>query len=568
MLKEISIRDVVLIEKLDLELQSGFIALTGETGAGKSILIDALGLALGERADKGLVRNNSQRAVAGATFDISQNELVKFILNESDIEFENDELVLRRSVGIDGKSRAFANDVPVSLAVVRKLTAALLEIHGQHSAIGLMDVSKHIEMLDIYLCAHNGDFLEKQKALANAYSVFKDKEKAFDEAQKALGKSGAERDYLAHVLVEIERLAPIVGEDKELDEKRRFLMGSERIVSAIKEADDLIQNGKVEAILGNAARAISKIGRIEGDAAAKLNALLENATNSLEKSQTELAECLGYLQSAGHNIDLDPKELEHIEERLFALRGMARKHNVGVEQLPALLTQTKAKLEAIDNSDIHFQKAKGELGAALKEYQYRAKEMSKARNIGAKQLEAAIMAELPPLKLEKMKFRCAIESDLDRVSVSGFDKVRFEIAPNPGAGFAALDAIASGGELSRLSLALKLVLSEGNGTLALVFDEVDQGIGGATADAVGKRLRTLAKNAQVICVTHSPQVAARAHFHLRIEKTEKDGQTTTNVRPLKESERETEIARMLSGEDITNEAKLAAISLLKQGQSE
>lgn len=568
MLKEISIRDVVLIESLDLELQGGFIALTGETGAGKSILIDALGLALGERADKGLVRNGSQRALAGAGFEISKNELAKHILRECDIDFENDELVLRRSVGIDGKSRAFANDVPVSLAIVRRLTTALLEIHGQHSAIGLMDVSKHIEMLDAYLSAHNAGFLKIQEDLETAYQIFREKEKALDDARNALGKSGAERDYLAHVLMEIERLAPIEGEEKDLDEKRRFLMGSERIVSAIKEADDLIQNGKVETILGNAARALSKIGRIEGDAAAKLNSLLENAANSLEKSQTELSECLGFLQSAGHNIDLDPKELEHIEERLFALRGTARKHNINVGELPALLIETRARLDAIDNSDLHFQKAKAEYDAALSQYKKSAFLLSESRKKGAFSLEAAIMAELPPLKLEKMKFRCAIDNDESRISVQGFDKIRFEIAPNPGAGFGALDAIASGGELSRLSLALKLVLSEGNGTLALVFDEVDQGIGGATADAVGKRLRELAKNAQVICVTHSPQVAARAHFHLRIEKSEKNGHTSTNVRPLNPQERENEIARMLSGENITKEAKMAAVSLLQKAQSE
>lgn len=563
MLREISIRDVVLIEALDLEIADGFIVLTGETGAGKSILLDALGLALGERADKGLVRNGAIRAIAGATFDIKSNLLAKEIANEFDIETENDQIILRRSVSLDGKSRAFINDMPVSLNIMRKMAMALIEIHGQHSAIGLMDTNTHLNMLDGFLSHNYGEeFINLLHNTKIAFDNFRDKEKQLDEAKKAFGQSGAEREYLAHVISELQKLAPQKGEEKILDENRRFLMASERVISAIKEANDAIELGKVESNLGNAARSLSKIGKIESENANKLNETTENAQNALENAQNEIADALGYLNQAALMIDLEPKELEIIEERLFALRAAARKHNINIDDLPDLMAKTIDKLAKIDNSDAFLLKAEKEYELAVKNYNLAANNLSQARQKGALEFSNLVEKELPPLKLEKMRFRVDFDISPNRISNNGIDKIKFEIAPNIGAGFGGLDAIASGGELSRLSLALKVVLSLSNGTLALVFDEVDQGIGGATADAVGRRLKDLAKNSQVICVTHSPQVAARANQHLKIEKSANENITRTNVKSLNDIERHEEVARMLAGENITAEARAAAKALM------
>ncbi len=563
MLREISIRDVVLIESLDLELGHGFIVLTGETGAGKSILLDAMGLALGDRADKGLVRDGAHRAIAGATFSIKNNPLAHELAQEFDIETPNDEIILRRSIGLDGKSRAFINDMPVSVTTMRKIAQSLIEIHGQHSAIGLMDANSHLSMLDGFIAGNKGDdFVNLLHQNRENYENFRNAERQLDEARKAIGQSGAEREYLAHVLEQLRQLNPQIGEEKTLDENRRYLMGSERVISAIKEANDIIDNGKIEHLMGNAARALSRIGKIESENANRLNETIENAQNSLERAQNEIADCLGYLNQAGLLIDLDPKELEQIEERLFALRAAARKHNVVIDELPNILESIAQKLSQIDNKDEFLAKAEKEYRIALENYKKSAGILSDARQKGALEFSKLVEAELPPLKLEKMRFQVAFDSDENRISNLGFDKVRFEIAPNVGAGFGGLDAIASGGELSRLSLALKVVLSANNGTLALVFDEVDQGIGGATADAVGRRLRDLAKNSQVICVTHSPQVAARANMHLRIEKSINNAITRTNVSVLSDKERREELARMLAGENITPEARAAANALM------
>lgn len=561
MLREISIRDIVLINKLDLEIGGGFTALTGETGAGKSILLDSLGLTLGDRADKGLVRSGQEKAIASSRFEISEDHLAYEVLKQNDIDIENNEIVLRRSITKDGKSRAFINDISVSASTLKALSASLLEVHGQHSAIGLMDESHHINMLDSYLSSQLGD--EFTKILNKTYDAYKElvaADKNLKEAKERMGKSGAERDYLAHVLTELQTLAPRIGEEKELDIQRRFLMGSEKIAETVKESLAAIESGKVENNLAQASRSLSRIGNIEGEGAKKLNTLIENAAQALENAQNEVAEALGHLQNLGFAIDLDPKELELIEERLFALRAAARKHNVLVDELPKILAKIALQLQQIDNCDEELAKAEERFEKAQKDYYKKAVELSKLRQKGAKIFEEKIMAELPPLKLEKMRFACSFE-ETKAAGEKGTDKIIFEIAPNPGAGFGPLSQIASGGELSRLSLALKVVLSSSQGNLALVFDEVDQGIGGATADAVGRRLAKLAQNSQVLCVTHSPQVAARADHHFKIQKSVINGQTITNVTKLNDIEREEEIARMLAGENITEEARAAAKAL-------
>jgi len=562
MLQELSIRDVVLIDALDLEIGAGFTALTGETGAGKSILLDALGMALGERADKGLVRAGANKASASATFEIGNTHSALAILETSEIDATDGIVVLRRVIGVDGKSRAFINDTPVSITTLRQIASHLLEVHGQHSAIGLIDQASHLEMLDIYLTSEIGDsFAAALAHIGTKWAQLAKAQAELDAAKARIGTSLAERDYLAHVLAELQNLAPIVGEEVGLDSERRFLMASERVTEALKEALDTLNGGKVENLMGNAARALSRIGPIDGDSGKKITGLVETAANALENAQTEIANSIGYINQAGYAIDLEPVQLERIEERLFALRACARKHNVNVDDLPQVLVKTAKSLELIDNSDAELGKADAAHKQAKRDYELAASNLSEMRCNGATLFDSKITSELPPLKLEKMRFKTSVSTNKEAGNAKGWDKVHFEIAPNPGAGFGPLNQIASGGELSRLSLALKVVLAQGLGALALVFDEVDQGIGGATADAVGKRLAILARKAQVLCVTHSPQVAARANHHLRIDKAVIDGVTKTNIVTLTPEAREEELARMLAGENITAEARAAARAL-------
>jgi DNA repair protein RecN (Recombination protein N) len=557
MLTGLSIRDVVLIDGLDLEIEAGFTALTGETGAGKSILLDALGLALGDRADRGLVRAGAERASAGAVFEVGEGHAVLEVLADLDLpEPEDGRLVLRRSIGVDGKGRAHVNDAPASAGALRRLGAALLEVHGQHASASLMDPASHRALLDQH--ARNGP---ERAAAAQAWAAREEARETLDRALAVARRASTDRDYLAHVVAELEKLAPQVGEEEALDAERRFLMGSEKIAGALKEATDALADGRAEQRLSAAARALTRLGRVDGEGADKINAAVDAAAAAFERALSELADGQGWLARAGDALDADPARLDGLEERLFALRAAARKHGVGVAALVEVREKAAASLAAIDTADEAIGAARAELEAAEKAHAAAAAALSATRHAAAAALDVAVAAELPPLKLEKARFRTRVDTDPDRPTRDGIDKVTFEIAPNPGAGFGPLSEIASGGELSRLSLALKVVLAGDGGTLALVFDEVDQGVGGATADAVGRRLKALSAKSQVLCVTHSPQVAARADRQWRIEKTVRDGVTRTGVRVLAEDEREEELARMLSGAEITEEARAAARAL-------
>jgi DNA repair protein RecN (Recombination protein N) len=558
MLSVLSIRDVVIIEALDLEIEAGFTALTGETGAGKSILLDALGLALGERADRGLVRNGAQRAQATAVFEIEPAHPAHVLLQEFDLPpAEEGRIVLRRSIGLDGKSRAFVNDAPASVSALRKLGACLLEIHGQHASIGLMDPTTHRDLLDVFAKAS-----VLKSAVGEAWRTLEDAKAQLEDALSRARRASTDRDYLAHVLGELQKLAPQAGEEAALDVERRALMGSEKAASALKDAADALSDGKAEQRMAAASRALSRVGKPEGEGANALSQAVDQAAGALERALTELSEAQGWMARAGDALDGDPGRLDRIEERLFSLRAAARKHGVTVDQLPEALVKAEANLAAIDHADEAIQIAKAALSEAQSAYDKAALSLSQIRHQAALALDSAIAVELPPLKLEKARFRTKVETDANRPTKDGIDKVTFEIAANPGAGFGGLSEIASGGELSRLSLALKLVLSSEGGTLAMVFDEVDQGIGGATADAVGRRLARLAQTAQILCVTHSPQVAARAKSHWRIEKRVVDGITRTHVTPLSDGAREEELARMLSGAEITEQARAAARALV------
>jgi DNA repair protein RecN (Recombination protein N) len=558
MLSALSIRDVVLIESLDLEIEPGFTALTGETGAGKSILLDALGLALGERAERGLVRQGASRGQASAVFDVSADHPACELLAELDLpEPEDGRIVLRRSVTLDGKSRAYVNDAPASVSALRRLGASLLEIHGQHASIGLMDAATHRDLLDIY--ARNAAL---KAEVATAWRDYDEAITRLEDAQKQARRASSDRDYLAHVLAELERLAPKAGEEQALDGERRGLMGSEKAATALKDAADALLDNKAEQRMAAAARALSRVGKPEGEGASAISKAVDQAVTALERALTELGEAQGWIARAGDYLEADPGRLDHLEERLFALRAAARKHGTTVEGLPQALANAAAALAAIDNADEAIAIARRDMEKAKIAYDQAAQALSEARHRNGLALDGAVMQELPPLKLDKARFRTRIETDPAKASKDGIDRVVFEIAANPGAGFGPLSEIASGGELSRLSLALKVVLSADGGTLALVFDEVDQGIGGATADAVGRRLSALSQSAQILCVTHSPQVAARATRHWRIEKQVIDGVTRTHVALLPQEAREEELARMLSGSEITKEARAAALALV------
>jgi DNA repair protein RecN (Recombination protein N) len=558
MLSALSIRDVVLIESLDLEIEPGFTALTGETGAGKSILLDALGLALGERAERGLVRHGAQRGQATAVFDVGDGHPACELLEELDLpEPEDGRIVLRRSVTLDGKSRAYVNDAPASVSALRRLGAALLEIHGQHASVGLMDANTHRDLLDVY--ARNSGL---KAVVVAAWRDLDGAQTRLDDAQKQARRASSDRDYLAHVLAELERLRPKAGEEQALDGERRALMGSEKAATALKDAADALSDNKAEQRMAAAARALSRVGKPEGEGASAISKAVDSAVTALERALTELGDAQGWIARAGDYLDADPSRLDHLEERLFALRAAARKHGTTVEGLPKALVNAAAALNAIDSADEAILTAKRDLEKARIAYDQAALGLSQARHKNGLALDAAVTAELPPLKLDKARFRTRIETDADKAGKDGIDRVVFEIAANPGAGFGPLSEIASGGELSRLSLALKVVLSADGGTLALVFDEVDQGIGGATADAVGRRLAALSKTAQILCVTHSPQVAARAHRHWRIEKGVVDGVTRTHVALLLPQAREEELARMLSGSEVTPAARAAALALV------
>ncbi|GIU67553.1 DNA repair protein RecN [Candidatus Phycosocius spiralis] len=558
MLSLLSIRDVVLIEALDLEIEPGFTALTGETGAGKSILLDALGLALGERADRSLVRNGAQRAQATAVFEIEPAHRAHVVLQECDLPpAEEGRIVLRRSIGLDGKSRAFVNDAPASVNALRKLGACLLEIHGQHASIGLMDPTTHRDLLDVFAKAS-----VLKATVGQAWRTLEDAKAQLEDALSRARRASTDRDYLAHVLDELQKLAPQAGEEAALDVERRALMGSEKAASALKDAADALSDGKAEQRMATASRALSRVGKPDGEGANTLSQAVDQAAGALERALNELSEAQGWMARAGDALDGDPGRLDRIEERLFSLRSAARKHGVTVDQLPETLQRAEANMAAIDHADEAIQIAKAALSEAQSAYDKAALSLSQIRHQAGLALEGAIAVELPPLKLEKARFRTKVDTDLTRSTKDGIDKVTFEIAANPGAGFGELSEIASGGELSRLSLALKLVLSSEGGTLAMVFDEVDHGIGGATADAVGRRLARLAQTAQILCVTHSPQVAARAKSHWRIEKRVVDGITRTHVTPLSDGAREEELARMLSGALITEQARAAARALV------
>ena len=553
MLARLSIRDIVLIERLDIEFASGLAVLTGETGAGKSILLDAFALALGGRGDAGLVRHGAEQGQVTATFDIPKNHPAAALLAANDIE-GGDEMILRRVQLADGRTRAFINDQAISVQTMKAVGAALVEIHGQHDERALVDASTHRRLLDAFAG------LEKDvAALETLWDARRTARAALDEHRAGMERAAREADYLRHASDELKTLAPQDGEETTLAERRTTMMAGEKIAGDLREAQEAVSgNNSPVTVLAAAVR------RLERRAASSPQ-LVEPAVRAIDIAINALEEADQHLTAALTAADFDPAELERIEERLFALRAASRKYATPVDGLAALAAKYAADVALIDAGADRLKVLEKEAADADKRYAAAAQKLSAARIKSAEKLNKAVNAELAPLKLDRAKFSTQIDSDPESPGPQGFDRVEFWVQTNPGTRPGPLMKVASGGELSRFLLALKVVLSDKGSAPTLVFDEIDTGVGGAVADAIGARLARLAGKVQVMAVTHAPQVAVRADQHLLISKDALDRgkRVATRVATLAKDHRREEIARMLAGAEITAEARAAADRLLK-----
>jgi len=558
-LTALSIRDVVLIERLDLAFGTGLTVLTGETGAGKSILLDSLGLALGARADSGLVRAGAEQASVTACFAPPPGHPALELLAEQGVALE-DEIVVRRVVSKDGRSRAAINDQPVGVALLRRAASLLVEVQGQGDQMGLADPAAHAALLDAY-----GGYAPVRLAASEAWRALRDANARLQGARTAIAEAQREEDWLRHAVEELSALAPVEGEEDHLAAERQRLQQGERRAEAIASAlSDIAPKDRRSAgpaaSLRNASRALQKLVPTNQPDADNPAA---PALAALERAEEALAEAETLLSRLADEADTDPRLLEQAEERLFALRAAARKHGTTVVELPALLAGLRGRLAALDTGAAEIATLETEAAAARTAYAAAAGALTAARQVAAKRLQTAVTGELPPLRLDKARFTVEVEAlEEVRWGAAGADSVRFLIATNPGQAPGALDKIASGGELSRLMLALKVVLVSGGSVPTLVFDEVDSGVGGATAAAVGDRLARVADQVQVLVVTHSPQVAARGAAHLQVAKIAAKNRAETRVLALDLPARREEIARMLAGESVTEAARAAADSLL------
>ncbi|MEE8333215.1 MAG: DNA repair protein RecN [Alphaproteobacteria bacterium] len=562
MLVSLSIRNVVLIDRAELDFVHGLCVLTGETGAGKSILLDSLGLALGMRANANLVRRapgeTEEPATVTATFELENPDPIATMLAEQEIEAPNpgEALVLRRVLDSEGRSRAFVNDQPVSVALLRRIGETLVEIEGQFASHGLMDPARHRAALDSF-----GGLNGARDRLGALYTTMRDAERALALAREAHERAREEEDFLRHAADELATLDPRSGEEDELAATRSLLMNGEKLIEALSSADKALTDGNgVEDRVNAALRTLTRRDVATG-------AGLDPVLDALQHAGDGIADALSALRQAMIDAEPDPQRLERSEERLFALRAAARKHDTTVEALPDLRDRFARQLAALDDSGERLAELEGALAKARDAYVKAAQTLSAARAKQAKKLDKAVTAELPPLRLEKARFSTLLETLKEPDwGPAGIDRVHFEVATNPGTPGGPLGRIASGGELARFLLALKVVLRRSNATPTLIFDEVDSGIGGATAAAVGDRLARLAEEAQVLVITHSPQVASCGRQHLVVAKSNAGGTTTTHIDDLGADARLEEIARMLAGASVTDEARAAAAMLMAGDQ--
>ena len=553
MLTALAIRNVVLIEALDLSFHAGLGVLTGETGAGKSILLDSLGLVLGDRADTGLVRAGTDQASVTATFEFDHlPDALRTLLTEAEIDIDPGEpLIIKRRVRADGGSRAFINDQPVGVALLRDLARALVELHGQHDDRGLVNARGHRLLLDRYAYAEVATVTETWHRWSRA-------EKDLAQAQAAVASAHADEELLGAYLTELTALAPLVGEEAELAEARASMQKGERLSGDLVALQKLWEGSdSALAVLRSAARRLDRI--------ATEHFLLAEALASLDRAVIEAGEAEDKIAAAMDALAHDPALLDRIETRLFELRAAARKHGCTADTLPHKITEFRAALDAIETGDIRLAALERAAQEAGLDYRAKAETLSVVRSEAAQRLDGAVAQELAPLKLDSARFRTAVvRLPEDRWGAQGIDAVEFLIATNPGAAFAPLSKIASGGELSRFILALKVALAEQGGAATVIFDEIDRGVGGAVASAIGERLARLASAGQLLAVTPSPQVAARGAMHYLIAKSSEGVVTRTSVALLDAAGRQEEIARMLSGAEITPEARAQADRLLEQ----
>lgn len=552
MLTALAIRNIVLIEGLELAFAGGLGVLTGETGAGKSILLDALGLVLGNRAETGLVRAGADQASVTATFEFAQlPQPVSTALGDAEVDVEPDEpLIIRRTLKADGGSKAFINDQPVSAGLLREISSALVELHGQHDDRGLVNPRGHRALLDRYAGG-------EAAGVAEAWNAWRTAEDRLTAAREAIAQASADQDLLLAHLEELAALQPEEGEEERLAEARAAMQKGEKLSVDLEELRHLWDGSdSALATMRSAARRLDRI--------APEHPLLAEALQALDRAVIEASEAEERLEKAAEALSFDPAELDRIETRLFDLRALARKHRCEVDDLPARMRELRASLDAIEAGDAQIgalEKAAQQAGAVYRE---KAEALHAVRTKAALRLDEAVARELAPLKLDAARFRTAVTPvSEDRWGPSGMDNVEFLISTNPGADFAPLNKIASGGELSRFILALKVALAEQGGAATVIFDEIDRGVGGAVASAIGERLARLASEGQLIAVTHSPQVAARGGMHYVIAKSSEGTVTRTSVHLLDQAGRQEEIARMLSGAEITAEARAQADRLLE-----
>jgi DNA repair protein RecN (Recombination protein N) len=552
MLARLSIRDIVLIDQLELDFARGLTILTGETGAGKSILLDALSLALGGRGDGSLVRAGAAQGQVTAVFEPPRDHAVRALLAAQDLPDEG-ELILRRVQMADGRTRAYVNDQSVGAQTLRALAAGLVEIHGQHDERALLDAATHRALVDAYGAL--GPLVEKARA---AHSALKACEAELTQASAEVAAREREADFARHAAEELSKLGVEPGEEEKLAAQRTTMMGAEKVAGDIRDA--LASLNGDSAILPMLLSITKRLQR----RAPQAPDIIEPSVKALDEAMEALEVAAQSIEEAMRACAFDPRELERCEERLFALRGMGRKYNVAPDALPALAEKYAADLA--DLSDAHARVARGEQAqaAAQAAYAAAAKALSAARAKAAQDLSAAVNAELPPLKLARATFTAEVSTDERAVTPDGYDRVEFVVQTNPGARPGPMMKVASGGELSRFLLALKVTLAERETAPTLVFDEIDTGVGGAVADAIGQRLARLAARAQVLAVTHAPQVAARSQRHFKIVKDEVGAGVATRVVTLGAAERREEIARMLAGAEITREARAAAKSLIEK----
>ncbi len=549
MLTSLSIRDVVLIEALDLDFAKGLGVLTGETGAGKSILLDALGLALGDRADSGLVRQGCTLASVTASF--SAPETARQLLSANDLDIGmGEELIVRRTVKADGGSRAWINDQPVSAALLREIGGSLVEIHGQHDDRGLINPKGHRDLLDSFARADIA-------AVRLAHAAWRNAEATLANARQALEDAERDREWLAHAVAELKAFDPQPGEEDELAGRRALMQRGEKIAAELAAITELVEGS--DGALSQLRQAARILDRISDD-----HPTLGEALAAIDRAIIESGVAEDKLREAGLALSFDPAALETDEARLFDLRALARKHRVQPEALADLTAELSTKLDAIEAGGEGLAQLEAILAAARASFETAARDLAAKRREAAGRLDVAVANELVPLKLDSARFQTLVEVLPEaQWGPSGMDRVEFLVSTNPGAPFAPLIKIASGGELSRFILALKVALAEVGAAGTMIFDEIDRGVGGAVASAIGERLARLAQKTQLLVVTHSPQVAARGAAHLMIAKASEGTVTRTSVRQLDAAERREEIARMLSGAHVTDEARAQAERLLE-----